>query len=222
MKKSSLNIFLSFSFCLIWDKDFGCLDSCWLDQILMVSAMENWLSTQMNVNRKSSGYQFTLKVSYSQCMLIPLSQVWMEWPQVQQEALMGLRYYWWVSCLFLTSILNADSILSLATKNNSWTEFNNFCALSFWVLNLYISVDGCDELRPTGPATLPGTGASWAALSTAALHPHICGSSTQTPATATFRGLPAVYRRTQCWVHYCQQMGPNTLGWVRRQTYIML
>lgn len=63
---------------------------------------------------------------------------------------------------------------------------------------LCVFLDGCDELRPAGPSTLPGAGPGWAARSAAALHPHICGSSTQTPATAPFRGLPEIHRGTQC------------------------
>lgn len=129
-----------------------------------------------------------------------------------------LIFFLRVSCLSLTLILICvNAILFQATKNINW-----IISVLWVVLNLHVSVDGCDELRPAGPTTLPRTGAGWAALSAAALHPHICGSSTQTPATATFRGLPEVHRRTECRVLYCQQMGPNTLWWVRRQINIML
>ncbi len=95
--------------------------------------------------------------------------------------------------------------------------------MSCWSsLNLCVFLDGCDDLRPAGPSTLPGAGPGWAARSAAALHPHICGSSTQTSETSPFRGLPEIHRGAQCWVHYCQQMGPNALWWVRCQIYVML
>lgn len=90
-------------------------------------------------------------------------------------------------------MINVDAILSLATKTTITVGLDGIISALRVVLNLCVSVDGCDELRPTGSTTLPGTGAGWDALSTAALHPHICGSSTQTPATATLRGLPEVY-----------------------------
>lgn len=72
----------------------------------------------------------------------------------------------------------------------------------------FISVDGCDE-RPAGSSTIPRSG--WAASFPTTIHPYIRSSSSQTAASLTFRGISEIYRRSKCRLHYCEQMGPNTI-----------
>lgn len=76
-----------------------------------------------------------------------------------------------------------------------------------------VSIDRHDWYQSTGPAPLPRTRAGGPTLPPTALHPDICGSSTETTTAPPLWGLPQVYRGAQRRVVYCQQMGPDVVRW---------
>lgn len=63
--------------------------------------------------------------------------------------------------------------------------------------------------RTARSSSVPRTGPARPALTPAAYHSHVCGSTTQDPEGAPLRGLPEVHWGLELRVNHCEQVGPN-------------